>query len=263
MPSPTIRRMRTMATRDENAEVAWLERLASRRKARLAAARSGLALRYQEVTRHVAALEEALDELRSPYHRYRITRWIELVCLAVLCTAEIVVADTVVQALGLTAITTGLVAVVVGGAATGLAWLLGHEWAVSRDPHAAAAGRRGWLRLTVITVGLFLVINLGVRIYYGVLDEQAAGLGDGLIAPVLSGFLLTIVTMALILIAAFITAHSETAEEAQLRARLKRLRTELRSLEDRVGVLQPGTVSADRKAIGEEGDSPEGLAPSA
>ena len=79
----------------------------------------------------------------------------------------------------------------------------------------------------------------------------------------LSGLLLIIVTMALILIAAFITAHSETAEEAQLRARLKRLRTELRSLEDRVGVLQPGTVSADRKASREEGDSPEGLAPSA
>ena len=252
-----------MATRDENAEVAWLERLASRRKAKLAEARSGLALRYQEVTRHVAALEEALDDIRSPHHRYRITRWIELSCLAVLCVAEIVVANTVVQALGLTAIATGLVAVVVGGAATGLAWLLGHEWAVSRDPHAAAAGRRGWLRLTVFTAGLFLVINLGVRIYYGVLAEQAGGLGGGLIAPMLSGFLLTIVTMALIVIAAFITAHSETAEEAQLRARLKRLRAELHSLEDRVGILQPGVVTADQKAIMNEAGSTEGLAPSA
>jgi hypothetical protein len=252
-----------MAIRDENAEVAWLERLASRRKAKLAEARSGLALRYQKVIGLIAALEEALDDIKAPHHRYRITRWIELTCLAVLCIAEIVVANTVVQALGLTAIATTLVAVVVGGSATGLAWLLGHEWAVSRDPHAVAAGRRGWLRLTVITVGLFLVINLGVRIYYGVLDEQAAGLGSGLIAPMLSGFLLTIVTMALIVIAAFITAHSETAEEAQLRARLKRLRAELRSLEDQVGILQPGTVTTDPKAIANEGGSIEGLSPSA
>jgi hypothetical protein len=252
-----------MAIRDENAEVAWLERLASRRKARLAEARGGLALRYQQVIRLIAAFEEALADIRSPHHRYWISRWMELICLAVLSIAEIVVANTVVQALGLTAIATVLVAVVVGGAATGLAWLLGHEWAVSRDPHAAVAGRRGWLRLTIITVGLFLMVNLGVRIYYGVLAEQAAGLGSGLIAPVLSGFLLTIVTMALILIAAFITAHSETAEEAQLRARLKRLRAELRSLEDRVGVLQPGTVTTDPKAIAKEGGSAEGLAPSA
>jgi hypothetical protein len=252
-----------MATRDENAEVAWLERLASRRKAKLVDARSGLALRYQELCRHIAALEEVLDDIRSPHHRYRITRWIELICLAVLCIAEIVVANTVVQALGLSAIDTGLVAIVVGGAATGLAWLLGHEWAISRDPHAAATGRRGWLRLAVITVGLFLVINLGVRIYYGVLVEQAAGLGSGLIAPVLSGFLLTIVTMALIVIAAFITAHSETAEEAQLRARLKRLRAELRSLEDRVGILQPSTVSAETKAIVNERGPIGDLPPSA
>jgi hypothetical protein len=240
-----------MVPRGENAEVAWLERLAARRRAKLANVRSGLALRYQEVRRHVAALEEALSDIRSPYHRYRIARWMELTCLGVLCMAEIVVANTVVQALALTAIATGLVAVVVGGAATGLAWLLGHEWAVSHDPHAAEAGRRGWLRLTVITAGLFLVINLAVRIYYGVLDEQAAGISGGLIAPVLSGLLLTVVTMALIVIAAFITAHSETAEEAQLRGQLRRLRAELRSLEDRAGILQPNTVSAD--AIENEG----------
>lgn len=252
-----------MAIRDENAEVAWLERQASRRKAKLAEAQSGLALRCHVITGLVAALEEALDDIRSPHNRYRITRWMELICLAGFCVAEIVVANTVVQALGLTAIATTLVAVVVGTAATGLAWLLGHEWAVSRDPHAAATGRRGWLRLTVITVGLFLVINLGVRVYYGVLNEQAAGLDGGLIAPVLSGCLFTIVTMALIVIAAFITAHSETAEEAQLRTRLKRLRAELRSLEDRVGIFQPGTVTTDPKAIANEGGSTEGLAPPA
>jgi hypothetical protein len=247
-----------MAIRDENSEVASLERQAARRRARLADARSGLALRYQQVSERVGALEEALIDIRPPYQRYRITRWIELICLMVLCVAEIIVANTVVQALGLTAIATALVAVVVGGAATGLAWLLGHEWAVSHDLHAAAAGRRGWLRLTVITAGFFLVVNLGVRIYFGVLDEQAAGLGQGLMAPMLSGFLLTIVTMALILIAAFITANSETAEEAQLRTRLKRLRAELRSLEDRVGILEPGASISG--TIGKEGGSSAGIA---
>jgi hypothetical protein len=251
-----------MAIQEENnAEVAWLHRMASRRRTRLADARSGLALRYQEVSKHVAALEEALAEIRAPHQRYRIARWLELTCLSVLGVAEIVVANTVVQALGLSAMATVAVAAVVGGTATGLAWLLGHEWAVSRDPHAAAAGRRGWLRLTIVTVGLFLLINLGVRIYYGVLDEQAQGLGSGLIAPLLSGFLLTIVTMALIVIAAFITAHSETSEEAQLRTRLKRLRAELRSLEDRVGMLQAGAVAPD--AITDTGGSAAGMASSA
>jgi hypothetical protein len=40
-----------------------------------------------------------------------------------------------------------------------------------------------------------------VRIYYGLLAEQAGHLGSGLVAPVLSGVLLTVVTAALMVVA--------------------------------------------------------------
>ena len=140
----------------------------------------------------------------------------EVASLAVLGAAEVVVAGTVVQALGLTATATDLVAVGVGGAATGLAWLTGHEWAISRDPQAAAEGRRGWLRAALGTAGVFLAANLGVRVYYGALSEQASNLGSGLVAPLLSGLLLTTVTAALMVVAAFVSAHAETAKESEL-----------------------------------------------
>ena len=107
--------------------------------------------------------------------------------MSLLTVAEIVVAQTVVQALGLSAIATDLVAVVVGVTATGLAWLVGHEWIVAHDPQAIAAGRPGWLGLAKVATAAFLVANLAVRVFYGILAEQADHLGNGLVAPLLAG----------------------------------------------------------------------------
>jgi hypothetical protein len=130
---------------------------------------------------------------------------------------------------------TDLVAVVVGSAATGLAWLAGHEWAIAHDPQAIAAGRRGWLGTATAAAG-FLLVNLTVRMYYGLLDEEANHLGSGLVAPLLTGALLTAVTAALMLVAAFVTAHAETSKEAELRKRLRHVRRNLRALESGVGL---------------------------
>jgi hypothetical protein len=228
-----------MSAPDEHPEVATLERTATRHISRLAAARRGLAVRRGELAKLAAALEDVLDELTPPYMRYRIRRWLELIVLLMLTIAEIVVAETVVQALGLSATSTDLVALVVGAAATGLAWLVGHEWVVGRDPQAAAVGRRGWLSLAVAIAGAFLVANLAVRVYYGFLAEQADHLGNGLMAPVLAGSLLTVVTAALMVVAAFVTAHAETGKEAALRNQLRRVRDELRILDHRFGA-DPG-----------------------
>jgi hypothetical protein len=199
------------------------------------AARQAMAARRSELATLAARLEETLDEIRVPHQRYQIRRWTQTTVLLILAAAEIVVAETVVQALGLSAILTGLVAVVVGGAATGLAWLVGHEWTVAHDPQAVAAGRRGWLGLVVATSGTFLVANLATRVYYGLRAEQASHLGSGLAASVLAGFLLTVVTAALMVVAAFVTAHAETGKEAELRARLRRVRNKLRLIEDFAG----------------------------
>jgi len=200
-------------------------------------ARHNLAIQRSELAEHAAALEETIDDLVPSYQRYRIGRPLEVVSLIALGCAETVVADTVVQALGLTATATDLIAAAVGGAATGLAWLVGHEWAISRDPEAAAAGQRGWLRSAAATSGAFLLANFGVRLYYGVLAEKVEHLGKGFIAPVLSASLLTAVTAALMVVTAFITAHAETSRVAELRARLRRVRGQVRSLDSRVGVL--------------------------
>jgi hypothetical protein len=126
---------------------------------------------------------------------------------------------------------------VVGAAATGLAWLVGHEWAVAHDPQAVAAGRRGWLGIAAATAGAFLIANLAVRVYYGLLAEQANQLGSSLLASVLAGSLLTAVTAALMLVAAFVTAHAETGKEAELRNRLRRIRSEIHTLDNRVGAV--------------------------
>jgi hypothetical protein len=227
-----------MATSDEHPLVTSLRRQASRYSSGQADARRDLSLVYRDNVEHAAALEEALDVIRPPYQRYRISRRAEVLSLLTLGAAEVVVAETVVQALGLTAMATDLVAVGVGGAATGLAWLVGHEWAISRDPQAAVTGHRGWLRAALATAGTFLAANLGVRIYYGVLADQAAHLGSGLIAPLLSGLLLTMVTAALMVVAAFVSAHAETGKEARLRRELRRVHRIVRSLENRVGVLR-------------------------
>lgn len=179
-------------------------------------------------------------------------RWLELTVLLILTIAEVVVAETVVQALGLSATSTDLVAVVVGGAATGLAWLVGHEWAVAHDPQAAAAGRRSWLRPATVVAGAFLVANLAVRVYYGLLAAQANHLGAGLVAPLLSGSLLTAVTAALMVVAAFVTAHAETAKEAELRKQLSQVRSELSALDNRVGVLDTGPDTTEQLAVVDE-----------
>jgi hypothetical protein len=245
-----------MATANERPEVASLRRQTSWHNSRVADARRDLAMYYQENVEHKAALEEALDEIRPPWQRYRISRRVEAASLIVLGAAETVVAETVVQSLGFTAIATDLVALGVGMAATGLAWTVGHEWAISRDPQATAAGRRGWHRLAIATAGAFLATNLGVRIYYGVLAEQVARLGGGLIAPLLSGCLLTLVTAALMVVAAFVSAHAETAKEAQLRAELGRVQAIVRSLENRVGVLRSVPARNAARPLPDEGASP-------
>lgn len=247
--------MRRMGATHEHPEVAALKRQSSRHAARVADAQRDIAAAYRDRVEERAAVKEVLDEFRSSYQRYAITRRLELASLAGLGIAEVVVADTVVQALGLTATATDLVAVGVGGTATGLAWLIGHEWAISHDPQAAAEGRRGWLRVALGAAGVFLAANLGVRIYYGVLAETASNLGGSLIAPLLSGLLLTVVTAALMLIAAFVSAHAETAKESELRARLSRIRAELRSLE-RAGALRLGLARTGRRLIAEEETPP-------
>src|SRR5216683_1390181 len=129
-----------MPAPNEHPEVVNLNKTATRHLTNIAAARRGLAARRGELAKLAAALEEALEEVTPSYLRYRIRRWLELTMLLMLTVAEIVVAETVVQALGLSAMATYLVAVVVGAAATGLAWLVGHEWAVAHDPQAVAAG---------------------------------------------------------------------------------------------------------------------------
>ncbi len=68
-----------------------------------------------------------------------------------------------------------------------------------------------------MTASAFLAANLAVRVYYGLLAEQANQLGNSLAAPLLSGALLTAVTAALMVVAAFVTAHAETGKEAELR----------------------------------------------
>jgi hypothetical protein len=228
-----------MSTANEHPEVANLNKTATRHVTNLAAARRELAARRGELVKLVGALEGAIEEVTPSYLRYRIRRWLELTVLLMLTVAEIVVAETVVQALGLSAMATYLVAVVVGVAATGLAWLIGHEWAVAHDPQAVAAGRGGWLGLATATVGAFLAANLAVRVYYGLLAEQANNLGNSLAAPLLSGLLLTAVTAALMVVAAFVTAHTETAKEAELRNRLRRARKELQVLGRHVGPVDP------------------------
>lgn len=228
-----------MSAPNEHPEVAKLQRIATRHISRVAAAQRGLSARRSELTKLVAALEEALDQIVPPHQRYRIRRWLELTVLLVLTVAEVIVAQTVVQALGLSAISTTLVAVVVGGAATGLAWLIGHEWALARDSQAMAAGRRSWLGAATAAAGVFLVANLAVRVYYGLLAEQASQFGTGLVAPLLAGSLLTAVSGALMLVAAFVTAHAETAKEAELGRRLRKVRRELGALTSRAGAVEP------------------------
>lgn len=241
-----------MSTPNEHPEVVNLNKTATRHVTNIAAARRELAARRGELAKLAGALEGALEEVTPSYLRYWIRRRLELVVLLLLTVAEVVVAETVVQALGLSAMATYLVAMVLGAAATGLAWLVGHEWAVAHDPRAVAAGRRAWLGLAAATVGAFLAANLAVRVYYGLLDEQANNLGNGLAAPLLSGLLLTAVTAALMVIAAFVTAHAETAKEAELRNRLRRARKELQVLDRHVGPVDPssypdGQLSVVRK----------------
>jgi hypothetical protein len=241
-----------MPAPNEHPEVVNLKRTATQHDSNIAAARRELAARRAERAEFAVALEEALEKITPPYLRYWIRRWLELTVLLMLTVAEIVVAETVVQALGLSAMATYLVAVVVGAAATGLAWLVGHEWAVAHDPQAVAVGRRGWLGLAAAAAGAFLAANLAVRVYYGLLDEQANNLGNSLVAPLLSGLLLTTVTAALMVVAAFVTAHAETAKEAELRNRLRRIRKELRVLDHHAGSVDPGSYADGHLSVVEK-----------
>ncbi len=197
-----------MPTPNEHPDAALHQSTTVRQISKRAAARRWLVARRNELLKLVPGLEEALDEFTLPYLRYRIRRWQEVAMLLTLTIAEIEVAETVVQALGLSPMTTELIAVVIGGAATGLAWLIGHESAVAQDPQALAAGRRSWLGVAVAIAGVVLLANLAVRVYYGLLDEEAHNLGSGLVTPLLAGTLLTAVTAALMLVAAFVTAHA-------------------------------------------------------
>ena len=100
-----------MPTPNEHPEVANLKETATRHITKVATARRGLAIRRSELTQLMGALEKAIDAITSPYSRYRIRRWQELTVLLLLTIAEVVVAETVVQALGLSATATDLVAV--------------------------------------------------------------------------------------------------------------------------------------------------------
>jgi hypothetical protein len=239
-------------TTDEHPEVANLNGTAARHITKVATAQRGLATRRSELTQLGGALEKALDAITPPHSRYRIRRWQELTVLLLLTIAEVVVAETVVQALGLSASATDLVAVVVGAAATGMAWLIGHEWAIGQDPQALAAGRRGWLSVAGATGAAFLIANLGVRVYYGLLDEQANHLGSSLMAPLLTGSLLTAVTAVLMVVAAFVTAHAETAKEAELQNRLRQVRSELHLLDSRIRAVDPDSYPDGHLSIVED-----------
>jgi hypothetical protein len=240
-----------MPAPNERPEVASLDRVVTRHTAQEAAAQNGLAARRGALAAFVAALERTLDVITPAYLRYRIHRWLELTMLLLLAIAEIVVAQTVVQSLGLSAIATDLVAVVVGATATGLAWLFGHEWVVAHDPQAIAAGRPSWLGLAKAATVAFLVANLAVRIFYGLLAEQADRLGSGLVAPLLAGVMLTMITAALMIVAAFVTAHAETGQQAELRNRLRRARRELGQLDKLLGP-DPGTPPDGHLSVVEE-----------
>jgi hypothetical protein len=235
----------------ESPEVTSLRTATTRHTSRKATAHHGLAARRGTLAKLAAALEEALDEITPPYLRYLIHRWLEMTVLLLLTVAEIVVAQTVVQALGLSAIATDLVAVVVGASATGLAWLVGHEWIVACDPQAIAAGRPSWLGLAKAATAAFLSANLAVRVFYGILAEQADRLGGGLVAPLLAGVLLTIVTAVLMMVAAFVTAHTETAQQAGLRRRLRGVRRELCQLDKLLGSA-PNTYPDAHLSVVEE-----------
>jgi hypothetical protein len=236
----------------EHTEIANLKGTTIRHITKEAAARRGLTMRRSQLAQLIGALERALDTVTPAYLRYRIRRWLELTILLLLTIAEIVVAETVVQALGLSATATDLVAVVVGATATGLAWLIGHEWAIGQDAQALAAGRRGWLRITGVAASAFLIANLTMRVYYGYLDEQANHLGSSLLAPLLSGSLLTAVTAALMVVAAFTTGHAETGKEAELRNRLRQVRRELRLLDNRLRAVDPDSQMDGHLSVIEE-----------
>jgi hypothetical protein len=74
-------------------------------------------------------------------------------------------------------------------------------------------------------------------------------LPGNLVAPVLSGSLLTALTAALMALAAFVTAHAETGNAAELRAQLRRAHRELRTLEARIGVLDSGPDQGGHLAV--------------
>ena len=89
-----------MAANHENPAVTALRRQSSRYAARVADARRNVAAAYRDRVERIAALEEALDEIRPSYQRYWISRRLEVASLVILGGAEVVVAGTVVQALG-------------------------------------------------------------------------------------------------------------------------------------------------------------------
>lgn len=242
--------MRKLQSNNANPNIVAVKRQTLRHLGRKKAAQRYLAEDYAAQSDYAAAIEDALDEVTSS-RRLRISRWVEAISLLLLGIAEIAVAQNVVQAVGLTANATRLVAIAVGATATALAWLAGHEWATARDPEEVVAGRRGWLKLAVVACIAFILANLGVRIYYGVLENEVHRYASGLTAPVLSGLLLTTVTAALMIVAAFISAHAETASEADLRARLRRVRRVLRSLE-RAGVAKIGTSRGGLRSVSNE-----------
>ena len=168
---------------DQHPEVASFRRQNSRHSSRVANARRDLAFHYRDLAERTASLQEALDEIRPPYHRYQISRRMEVGSLVALGTAEVVVAGTVVQALELTPTATDLAAVGVGGAATGLVWLVGHEWATSRDPqvggrlglvtdHVQSAGAgRITLAVALLVVAVLAAMKSAVRRLIALLFE--------------------------------------------------------------------------------------------
>jgi hypothetical protein len=152
--------------------------------------------------------------------------------LLILTAAETVVAGTLLSALGLSATLTSLAAVAVGASATGLAWLVGHEWGAIAAHGRFPPRRRIWLDLAEVGAGVFLAVNLGARMYYGLRD------GPGLLAPMFTGLLLTAATVALMAASVIVAGHAETSEEAELRARLRRVRNELHRIEDYAEVVE-------------------------
>jgi hypothetical protein len=211
----------------------------ARRRQNLSDARGAIAARISVLEPRKVALEEALDGLVSPWRRYRVTRLAEVMML--LFAGEVVVAAQVVQVFGLSTTFTDAIAATVAIVATALAWVAGHEWALGHDAQAIAHGRRSLFGPVVRLTMVFLLANLGTRIYFAYVGSPSGHLAGGTyIIPALEGALLTAVSAGLMFATGFVSANAETTEEVEVRGKLRKTEAELEVLERQLTMMLAG-----------------------